>query len=191
MPVGTNDVLLARTGYTGEDGVELFVSAKRAVELWERILAEAAALGLECGSIGLAARDSLRFEPGFPLYGHELTEETTPIQARLGWACDMEKEFVGAHAIRERAAAGSQTVLATLRLADRGVPRQGHQVWQGDERVGHVASGMYCPTVDAYCANAYLSSQYSRVGIELDVEIRDRRKRAIVVKRPLYRPAYR
>ena len=183
--------IIGRTGYTGEDGVEVFAPASAALNVWEAVLAAAAAAGVACGPIGLAARDSLRFEPGFPLYGHELTEDISPVQARLKWACDLEKDFIGAPAIREQAASGVSPRLATVRLEERGVPRQDYPVLQDGTPVGTVASGMYCPTVDAYCANVYVPAGLAGVGTKLDIEIRGSMKPAVVVKRPLYKPAYR
>jgi glycine cleavage system T protein (aminomethyltransferase) len=182
---------IGRTGYTGEDGVEVFVPGRHAVAIWERILAEANASRVECGPIGLAARDSLRFEPGFALYGHELTEEISPIQARLKWACHLEKDFIGAEAIRQQAKDGVTTRLATVQLSERGVPRPGYPVLSEGVVTGYVASGMYAPTIDAYCANVYVASELTRVGTTLEIEIRGKQKSAVVVKRPLYRPAYR
>ena len=182
---------VGRTGYTGEDGVEIFLPARSALEVWEAVLAQAQRQQVECGPAGLAARDSLRFEPGFPLYGHELTEEISPIQARLTWACSLDKEFVGAQALRRQVDEGVPTRLATVRLSDRGVPRQGYRVLHQGRPVGSVASGMYAPTVDAYCANVYLPAPLARTGTEVHIEIRNQAKQAVVVKRPLYTPAYR
>ncbi|MFW6356266.1 MAG: glycine cleavage system aminomethyltransferase GcvT [Spirochaetota bacterium] len=190
-PVSHATMTVGRTGYTGEDGVELFVPAQMAPAVWERILSEAEAAGVEAGPVGLAARDSLRFEPGFPLYGHELTEEITPLEARLTWACDLDKEFIGRDAIRERVDRGLETKLATVTMTERGLPRQGYRVLKDGEPVGLVATGMYAPTVDAFCANVFVPPALAKVGVDVDIEIRGRTKRAVVVKRPLYKPAYR
>ncbi len=191
VTIGGVECTVGRTGYTGEDGVEIFAPGEHATAIWEAIFAEARAQNVECGPIGLAARDSLRFEPGFALYGHELSEEISPIQARLKWACNLEKEFIGAEALRRQAERGVSTKLATVQLAERGVPRQGHLVISDRAEVGYVASGMYAPTIDAYCANVFVASDLAKIGTELEIEIRAKRKRAVVVKRPLYRPAYR
>lgn len=184
-------IIVGRTGYTGEDGVELFPPADVALQLWERLLAAASQLGVDAGPIGLAARDSLRFEPGFALYGHELTEQITPVEARLTWACNLEKEFIGRDAIAARREAGPRVKLATVRLTGRGVPREGYRVLAGGEPVGTVATGMYAPTVDAYCANVFVASALAKTGADVDIEIRGQAKPAVVVKRPLYTPAYR
>lgn len=184
-------LIAGRTGYTGEDGIELFLPAGSAQQVWEAVLGEGDHAGIEVGPVGLAARDSLRFEPGFPLYGHELTEEITPLEARLGWACDLDKEFIGRDALVRQLEQGLPRRLATVRMIDRGVPRQGFAVLHEGQRAGHVASGMYAPTVDAYCANVFVPPALAAPGTNMDIEIRDRARAAVVVKRPLYTPAYR
>jgi aminomethyltransferase len=190
-PAAGRALTIGRTGYTGEDGVELFVPAEVAVAVWERILAESDAAGVEAGPIGLAARDSLRFEPGFPLYGHELTEEITPVEARLTWACDLEQDFIGRDAIVARKKERPDRRLATIRLTERGVPREGYRVLSQGREVGVVVTGMYAPSVDAGCANVFMESSLAKPGTEVDIEIRGRARQAVVVKRPLYTPAYR
>ena len=185
------ELTLGRTGYTGEDGVELFVPNGQAQRVWTAILDQAKIRGVEAGPVGLAARDSLRFEPGFPLYGHELTEEITPVEARLTWACAFQTPFIGRDAILERKKTGAQKRLATIRMVDRGVPRQGCHVIADGQTVGHVVSGMYAPTVDSYCANVFLLPHLAKSGTVVEVDIRGNKKRAEVVKRPLYTPAYR
>jgi len=190
-PFAERSVTVGRTGYTGEDGVELFVPNEMAEAVWDRILAACEEAGVEAGPIGLAARDSLRFEPGFALYGHELTEEITPLEARLAWACDLEKDFIGRDALVAQKDAGTERKLASIRMTDRGVPREGFVVDKDGQAVGHVATGMYAPTVDAYCANVFLPPALAKIGTDVDIEIRGQKKAAVVVKRPLYRPAYR
>ncbi|TVQ26793.1 MAG: glycine cleavage system aminomethyltransferase GcvT [Spirochaetaceae bacterium] len=182
---------VGRTGYTGEDGVELFAAADHAERLWTGILALADRHGVDAGPIGLAARDSLRFEPGFPLYGHELDEQTTPVEARLTWACDPDTDFIGRDAILERKRAGAERKLATVVMEERGVPRQGCDVYHEDRCVGVVTTGLYAPTVDAFCANVYVESELARTGSIVHIDIRGGRKRAVVASRPLYKPAYR
>ncbi len=190
-PAAGRALTVGRTGYTGEDGVELFVPAAIAQAVWERLLDEAQSVGVEAGPVGLAARDSLRFEPGFALYGHELTEEITPVEARVTWACDLEKGFIGRDAIAARKAEKPRVRLATIRMIERGVPREGYRVLSDGREVGWVATGMYAPTADDYCANVFVERALAKVGTDVDIEIRGRTKHAVVVKRPLYTPAYR
>ncbi len=184
-------IMAGRTGYTGEDGVEIFVDNSGAIRLWTAILEE---FGSRCeiAPCGLASRDSLRFEPGFPLYGHELGEDIRPPEALLKWACHMDGSFIGRDAVAELLETGLERKLATLSLLEKGVPREGYEVLSPEGAViGKVVSGLYAPSLDKYCANAYLPPSYTRAGTELGISLRGRVKRAVVEKRPLYRPAYR
>lgn len=179
---------VARTGYTGEDGVELYVEAGAMLDVWQGLFDSALEHEIEAGPVGLSARDSLRFEPGYPLYGHELTEEVTPLEARLSWAVDLEgAEFIGQAALRMQAEKGISRRLETLIMTDRGVPREGSTVLdsEGDE-LGTVVSGMFAPTAEVFAANAFLPRSHGVVGNEIHVDIRNKSKAASVVKRPLY-----
>jgi aminomethyltransferase len=182
-------VLLGRTGYTGEDGFEIYFPADQAVALWEGIL-EA---GQEDGvlPVGLAARDSLRFEPCMPLYGHELSPSITPVEARLMFAVDLEKPFLGRDALLKQKLEKPARVLVGLELQDRGVIREGYPVVHESREVGHVSSGMYSPTTARYLAMAFVNADVAATGTELDVIIRNQPKKVKVVKRPFYTPAYR
>ena len=182
---------IGRTGYTGEDGAELFYPASRAAELWDAILARAAELGIEAGPVGLAARDSLRFEAGMPLHGHELSPSITPLEASFAWACDFDKDFVGKEALLKQKAAGVGRRLATLSVSG-GVPREGYAVAGPDgAELGACVAGMFCPTVGLYAANAFVPPAFAKTGASLNVLIRGAAKSAEVVKRPLYIPTYR
>ena len=182
---------IGRTGYTGEDGVELFYPAALAVELWESLLRRAGELGIEAAPIGLAARDSLRFEAGMPLHGHEISPSITPLEASLSWACDFGKDFVGKEALEKQKSAGMTRKLATLSAAG-GVPREGYAVTDASgEPVGACVAGMFCPTVGLYAANAFVKPEYAKAGTALKIVIRGAGKDAEVVKRPLYVPSYR
>jgi glycine cleavage system T protein len=180
-----------RTGYTGEDGVEIFVDNAGAAALWTAILEEFAGR-CEISPCGLACRDSLRFEPGFPLYGHELGEDIFPPEALLKWACHLEGSFIGRDAVATLLEKGLERKLATISLVEKGVPREGYEVLSPEgEVIGTVVSGLYAPSVDKYCANVFLPPAYARAGTELAVSLRGRVKKAVVEKRPLYKPAYR
>jgi glycine cleavage system T protein len=184
-------VRAGRTGYTGEDGAELYYSAEKALVLWEAILAEANALNIEIGPIGLAARDSLRFEAGMPLHGHEISPDINPLEALLSWACDFSKDFTGKAALLEQKARGLTRRLVTVNVSG-GVPREGYRVLNGEgEAIGTAASGMFCPTTGTYSANVFVPPRYAAAGTKLAVEIRGSAKQAEVVKRPLYVPVYR
>ncbi len=184
--------LVGRTGYTGEDGVEIFFSAPEAPRVWEMILATGPKSGIEVAPIGLAARDSLRFEPAFSLYGHEIDDTITPLEARLNWACSFEKEFIGREALLAQKQEGLARKLISFELTEKGVPRQGYPVANaGGEEIGQVVTGLYAPTVDKYCGNAFVPPDYAKTGTPLQILIRDKPKTAVVVKRPFYTPAYR
>ena len=185
--------LLGRTGYTGEDGVELYIEGG-VVDVWTGLLARATELGIDAAAIGLGARDSLRFEPGYPLYGHELSREINPFEARLSWAVDLtdeagaDKDFIGSDALRDIKAAGITRRLETLTMIDKGVPREGSVVVDADgNELGPVVSGMFAPTADVFACNAFLPREFGEVGTELAIDIRGRQKKAAVAKRPLYR----
>jgi glycine cleavage system T protein len=184
--------LIGRTGYTGEDGVELFFPAESALAMWEGILQRGAEVGIEVKPIGLAARDSLRFEPAFPLYGHEISAKISPIEAGLGWACQFEHEFIGREAMLQQKEHGISKKLVSFELTEKGVPRAQYPVTSAMGReIGVVVTGLYAPSVDKYCGNALVSSEYAKIGTILNIMIRNQPKAAVVVKRPFYKPAYK
>jgi aminomethyltransferase len=184
-------VLFGRTGYTGEDGGELFFPASSAEKLWNLFLERGEKAGIETKAIGLAARDSLRFEAGMPLHGHEISAEINPVEAGFKWACGFDKDFVGKAAVEAIIASGPSRKLVGLEVTG-GVPREGYEVANAQgEVVGKVAAGMFCPTVKKYAANAFVRPDCAKVGTALKVLIRGAAKDALVVKRPLYIPAYR
>ena len=182
-------VLLGRTGYTGEDGFELFFPAESALKVWEAILKEGQAEGVK--SIGLAARDSLRFEPCMPLYGHELSAAITPIEARLSFAVSLEKDFIGRDALLKQKLEKPDRVLVGFELVEKGVPREGYTVLYEGEPVGAVTSGMFSPTTGRYLGMAYVPREISALGTEIQIQIRKKMVAAKIVKRPFYVPAYR
>jgi aminomethyltransferase len=181
------DALVARTGYTGEDGFEIFCAAEAAVDLWDALLGEGRSSGLE--PAGLGARDVLRLEAGMPLYGHELTEEITPLQAGLGWAVKLSKpDFVGRAALAAQSARADFERIAGLVLDGRVPARGGYPVFAGDRRVGEVRSGSTAPSVgNKNIATALLAPAATAVGTRLEVEIRGARHAATVVPLPFYK----
>lgn len=183
------EVLFGRTGYTGEDGFELYFPAEHALKVWTGILAAGEADGVL--PIGLAARDSLRFEPCMPLYGHEIAADITPIEARLTFAVGFDKNFSGRDALLKIKLEQPVRVLVGFELVDRGVPRHGYPVVHNGQEVGFVTTGMFAPTEQRYLGMAYVPSELSKVGTEIDIMVRDKVRKAVVVKRPFYTPAYR
>ena len=182
-------ILFGRTGYTGEDGFELYFPAEQALLVWETLLKEGEAEGVK--PIGLAARDSLRFEPCMPLYGHELSAEISPLQARLSFAVSFTKEFIGRDALLKQKLEKTGPILIAFELVDKGVAREGYPVLYENEEVGFVSSGMFSPTTKRYVGMAFVPRQISKIGTEIGVRIRNRVAAAKIVKRPFYIPAYR
>jgi len=182
-------MLLGRTGYTGEDGFELFFPAEHALYVWNGILEEGDDEGVK--PIGLAARDSLRFEPCMPLYGHELSPEITPVEARLNFAITFEKDFIGRDALLKQKLERPEKILVGFEIIDRGVAREGYPIIFNGQQVGFVTTGMYSPTTSRYLGMAFVPLEISSVGTEIEVEIRNKAVKARIIKRPFYKPAYR
>src|SRR5205085_4766093 len=171
--VGGCPVLLARTGYTGEDGFELMPASGAALGLWEALLARAAPL--QPSAAGLGARDTLRLEAGMPLYGHELTDDISPLEAGLGRVVKLAKgEFMGRGALAAQEAAGVPRRLVGFTMVDSAIPRQGYPVVTGDNTVGEVTSGNLGPSVQQQIGMAYLPPALAAVGSELGIRVRER-----------------
>jgi len=175
--------IISRTGYTGEDGFELYVPAERASELWKALLEAGAPLGLI--PTGLGARDTLRLEMGYALYGNDIDEETSPLEAGLGWLVKLDKgDFVGRDVLQGQK--GNLTRrLRGFRLTDRGFPRPGHEVMFGGEVAGTVRSGTVSPSLGYGIGTAYLPPE-ARPGDELAVVIRGKEVAGEVAKMPFY-----
>lgn len=170
--------LVSRTGYTGEDGFELYCPAEDGVRLWDA-LTDAG----EVEPAGLGARDTLRLEKGFSLYGHELDESTTPPEARLGWVTKLDKgPFIGADVLSRKEPL--QRRLAGLEMTEAGIARQGYPIFQEDREVGRVTSGTLSPTLGKAIALGYVPAGAAAVGTEVRVEIRRRRVPARIVRVP-------
>jgi len=165
-----------RTGYTGEDGFELIVPAEKAETVWDAIV--------EAGAVpcGLGARDALRIEAGYPLYGHEIDDSTTPVEAGLMWVVKLDKgDFIGRDAIQRVKEQGAARKLVGLALRERIVPRQGYTLYAGDEEAGTVSSGVFSPTIERGLGMAYVKPAYSKSGTIVDVQIRANRYPATIV----------
>jgi aminomethyltransferase len=177
--------LVSRTGYTGEDGFELYVAAADTARLWQALLEAGRPDGV--APIGLGARDTLRLEMRYALYGNDIDDTTNPLEAGLGWIVKPAKgEFLGRAAIERVRAAGPTRKLVGLEMTERAVARHGYSVVKDGAPTGVVTSGSYGPSVDRYIAMAYVSSAHAAVGSELGVEIRGQVKPARVVKTPFH-----
>jgi aminomethyltransferase len=179
--------LISRTGYTGEDGFELYAPAAETERLWTALLD--AGRGDGVAPIGLGARDTLRLEMKYALYGNDIDETTNALEAGLGWVVKPAKgDFIGRDALEKARAEGVKRKLVGIEMVDRAVARHGYPVLKDGRRVGVVTSGSYGPSVDKYIAIGYVETALAGVGTDLAVEIRGRAKAARVAKTPFYAP---
>jgi len=184
--VSTTKMLISRTGYTGEDGFEMYMGSLYCERVWEALLKRGGQHGLV--PVGLGARDTLRLEAAMPLYGNELSETITPFDAGLRKFVNLKKpDFVGREALIERSQAQHEPRrLCCLVMEERSIPRKGYKVFAQDMRIGEVTSGTFSPTLGQGIAMAYLDIIYAQKGNRVAVEIRGKRYPARVVQRPFY-----
>ena len=176
-------VYVATTGYTGAGGVELYVPVAHATTVWEALLSEGAAFDMQ--PIGLAARDTLRLEMGYCLYGHELSDTTSPIAARLAWCTDFNKSFVGDAHIKKDKAEGTAQTRVGFSMIDRGIPRQGYALVTADgSPIGEVTSGTSSPSLKLGIGMGYIDKAYAKVGTEIYVRIREKNVKACISRLP-------
>jgi aminomethyltransferase len=177
--------LVSRTGYTGEDGFELYVEAGRARALWAR-LREAG--GDALAPVGLAARDTLRFEMGYCLYGNDIDETTTPLEAGLGWTVKLDDgDFTGRAAlVRQKAEGVPRRLVGLAPESEKTIPRQGYAVWCGEETVGRVTSGTFAPSLGRGLAMGLVSAAAAAGDKELVIDVRGKRHPAAVTRMPFY-----
>ena len=179
------DVYVSRTGYTGEDGFELIAPNEIITTLWERLMELGSDHGIK--PAGLGARDTLRMEMGYPLYGHELSEEDSPLEAGLGFFVDMDKSFRGRGELGFQKKEGlARRNMAFAMTAKSPPPREGYTVWIGDEEIGVVTSGTQSPSLQTGIGMAYINQPHAKRDTEIEIEIRGRRFPAELRKKPLY-----
>src|SRR5436190_11682089 len=178
---------IARTGYTGEDGVEVFFAARDAARVWNAILEKGKDLGIR--PCGLGARDTLRLEMCYPLNGSDLSPEHNPIEAGLGFFVDLKKpKFVGREVLLKAKENRTANRLVPFRMKGKGPPPRPHySVWRDGERIGEVTSGSLSPSLNEGIGMAYVASAHAKVGTEIEIEIRDRKLPAVIEKKPLYK----
>lgn len=185
IEIGGVKALVSRTGYSGEDGFEIYVPSHEAAGLWDKVLDAGSREGLI--PAGLGARDTLRLEAALPLYGHELTSEITPIEAGLTRFVKLKKgNFMGRDALVEQAEDGPKRRLVGFEMIDRGIPRTGYRVEADGRDIGFVTSGGMSPTLKKSLGLALIDTDYSGLGNEITVEMRGRAQRAKVVDTPFY-----
>jgi aminomethyltransferase len=183
---GVPNTLFSRTGYTGEDGFEFYPENAHAAALWDALLKAGAEHGIL--PIGLGARDTLRLEAGYSLYGHELSDQTNLIEAGLGWITDLGKgEFTGRPSLEPKVKAGVEKKIVGIELLELAIPREGCVVRAAGQDVGVVTSGTMSPTLGKGIAMAYVKAPFAKIGTELEVVIRDAGKKAKVVSRNFYK----
>ena len=178
--------ILARTGYTGEDGFEFYFAPEHSTHVWNALLEAGKDDGLQ--PAGLGARNTLRLEAGYALYGHELDENTTLLEANLGWICKLEKgEFLGRDPLLKQRQEGVRKKLVGFEMAEPGIARDGYPVWIDDQKAGLVTSGSPAPFLKKNIGFAYVPAEAAQPGYEITIEIRNRQARARQVILPFYR----
>ena len=177
--------LLSRSGYTGEDGFEMFIPAGKSIKVWNDILAAGKGYGLI--PAGLGSRDTLRLEAGCPLYGVDTDESKTPLESGLERTLDLSKDFIGKNAILERKAKGIKEILVGFKMLDRAIPRTGYTIEKDGKSAGIVTSGTYSPTLKENIGFAYVAPGNSKTGETFDVIVHGEKKKAVVVEMPFYR----
>jgi aminomethyltransferase len=182
---GVPNVIISRTGYTGEDGFELYFDAEKAPHIWNALTAQG-----DVTPAGLGCRDSLRLEMGMALYGNDIDDTTTPYEAGLAWIVKMKKgDFVGKGALEQQKAAGVPRKLIGFTSPDRAFPRHGYPVYYNGVQSGEVRSGTMSPTLNIPIGTAYLPFDAAKEGTEFEIEIRGKRVPAVVQKMPFYKDA--
>jgi glycine cleavage system T protein (aminomethyltransferase) len=188
IEIDGEDYFIARTGYTGEDGFEVFCSSDRAVKSWKDILARGADFGIK--PCGLGARDTLRLEMCYPLNGADLSTETTPLEAGLSIFVDLQKpDFIGRDALLAQKQSGIARRLVPFRMSGASPPPRSHYgIFKDDRKIAETTSGSLSPTLKTGIGMAYLPSQFARIGEEIEIDIRGRRFPATIQKKPPHHP---
>ncbi len=184
--VAGGKVLITRTGYTGELGYELYLPNENSADLWKRLIEVGEAHGLK--PAGLGARDLLRLDMGYFLYGNDLTEETTPVEAGAAWVVGFQKpDFIGSDVLQKQKQDGPSRRLVAFELLEKAVPRHDMAIYAKDEQVGQVSSGNLSPVLQKGIGLGYIAPQHSSEGTALEIQVRGKKVPAVVVKAPFYR----
>ena len=183
-------ITISRTGYTGEDGFEIFVDARQVAKLWNLLMEKNKHDGLM--PIGLGARDTLRLEAGLLLYGNDMDETINPLETTIDWTVKFDKNnFIGKNSLLRQKAKGTERKLVGFEMIDRGIPRHGYSVLKENEIIGKVTSGSFSPSTNKNIGLCLIKSQYAKIGEELHIQIRDNSYKAHVVKTPFYKREYK
>ncbi|NNF20034.1 MAG: glycine cleavage system aminomethyltransferase GcvT [Flavobacteriaceae bacterium] len=184
---GVDHVIISATGYTGSGGFEIYCKNEEAEQVWEKVLEAGADYGIK--PIGLAARDTLRLEMGYCLYGNDIDDTTSPLEAGLGWITKFTKDFVNSEALKEQKENGINRKLVAFELQERGIPRQGYELLDQEGTViGKVTSGTMSPSLGKGIGLGYVPVEHSKPGSELQIKIRKNNLPVTIVKLPFYKP---
>lgn len=178
-------IFIARTGYTGEDGFEFLIEESLGKEIWTELIKQGVT------PCGLGARDTLRLESAMHLYGNEMTTETTPFEAGLGWLVNLEtnSDFIGRKYLEKQIKTGIKKKLIGLKLNGRGIARKGYKILKDNNEIGEITSGTWSPTLNEAIALGYVESEYGQIGTEINIDIRGKIQKGRIVKRPFYKPS--
>lgn len=181
------EAIISRTGYTGEDGFEVYADAPKAEQLWNKFL-ETGDYGNETGILpcGLAARNTLRLEAAMSLYGHEISDEITPLEANLGWICKLKKDFIGRDALVRQKEEGLKRRLIGFEMTDKGIARDGFDVYVNDKKAGFVTSGSPAPFLKKNIGLAFVPIEFAKPGQEIKIDVRGKHLAAKIVPTPFY-----
>ena len=183
---GVDYAIISATGYTGSGGFEIYVRNEQAEEVWNKVFDAGADFGIK--PIGLAARDTLRLEMGYCLYGNDINDTTSPIEAGLGWITKFTKDFVNANNLKAQKEAGITRRLVAFELTERGIPRQGYPIVDADgNELGTVTSGTMSPSLSKGIGLGYVNRPHTKSGTEIFIQVRKKQIPATVVKLPFYK----
>ncbi|MEK6590750.1 MAG: glycine cleavage system aminomethyltransferase GcvT [Nitrospinota bacterium] len=182
------DAIVSRTGYTGEDGFELYMKNEGAIKIWDELLK--AGKEYDIKPVGLGARDTLRMEMKYPLYGNDIGEKTTPLEAGLGWVVKFNKgDFIGKDKLQSQRERGMERKLIGFEMTGKGIPRQHYLIFKGSEEIGEVTSGTMSPTLNKAIGIGYVKTGLSGIHEEIEIDIRGNHQKAKIVSTPFY-PAH-
>jgi len=176
--------IISWTGYTGEDGFEFYFNKEHTLKIWNSILQAGKEYGIK--PIGLGARDTLRIEACYSLYDHEINDKITPIEAGLGWAVKLDKDFIGKEILKKQKEEGTERKLVAFEM-QRGIARENYEAYIGEEKIGFVTSGTFSPTFKKSLGMALIKKEYAEEGNKINIKIRDKFYEATIVKRPFYK----
>lgn len=182
---GVENVIISATGYTGSGGFELYCKNHQVEQIWKKVFEAGSEYGIK--PIGLAARDTLRLEMGFCLYGNDIDKTTSPIEAGLGWITKFNKEFINSEALKKEKEEGPKRKLIGFELTEKGIPRQGYEITKDGKTIGKVTSGTMSPSLGKPIGMGYVETSYSTPGTEISIQIRNKPVAGVIVKTPFYK----